>query len=131
MELETEKIKLPGGAWATVYKDVLRRTARLHEAELRKYMQPVGGGADPTKVLRSQLKDNPELGVVDYEIDFVAVDANKDSINEIFILNQTVEWSFGSVDAETLDTKVTREQYNAFVEEIDRLYKPIPLQGKP
>lgn len=127
MNLELEHIELPGGGWAKVYKDVLRKTARLHEAELRKYMTPYNPDCDPSKVLRSTLKANPALGIVDYYIDFVAVDAATERINEIFILNQTVDWSFGPVTAEVLEEHLTRDQYQVFVEVIDRLYKPNPL----
>ncbi len=130
MELEKVRIELPGGTYALVYKDVLRKTARLHEAELRKHMTPFNQFGDPKKVLRSSLKDNPQRGVVDYYIDFVAVDANNERINEIFILNQTLEWSFGPVTLEVLETGLTRDQYQLFVEEIDRLYKPSPLPGR-
>jgi hypothetical protein len=128
MELELVTINLPGGAEAHVFKDVLRKTARLHEAELQKYMTPID--PDSHRVLQSELKAKPLAGAVDYQIDFIAVDANKHKINEIFILNQVHDWSFGPVDYATLEAMVSREQYTKLVEEIDRLYGPSPLPGK-
>lgn len=128
MELETVDIELPGGARVKAYKEVLRKTARLHEAELRKYMTPVD--ASTGKVLQSELAADPQAEhKVDYIIDLEAIDINKDKINEIFILNQVAEWPFGPVTLDTLEGKVTSEQYKKLVEEFNRLYKPNPLPG--
>lgn len=123
MRLQTVDIDLGGGDQATVYKDVLRVTARLHEAELRKYMRPVETFGQNGKVLLSELEKletMPEIMVDMSNID-------DDAINEIFILNQVVEWTLGPVDRETLDRAMTREQYKTLVREMDRLYTPAPL----
>jgi len=127
MKLETVRIDLGSGDHALVYKDVLRVTARLHEAELRKYMTPVEAIGDGGKVLLSQLEKLETMPKTDFMIDMSNID--NDAINGIFILNQTVEWSLGPVDNETLDRCMTREQYKAMVQEMDRLYKPVPLAG--
>ena len=125
MKLETVKIDLGGGDHALVYKDVLRVTARLHEAELRKYMTPVEALGDGGKVLLSQLEKMETMPRADFLVDMSNVD--NDAINDIFILNQTVEWSLGPVDRHTLDMLMTREQYKVMVKEMDGLYKPVPL----
>jgi hypothetical protein len=124
--METVRIELPGNAYATAFKDVLRKTARLHEAELRKVMTPID--ATTGKVLLSELEAAPQAQhKVDYKVDLLAID--QDKVNEIFILNQVAEWSFGPVDYDTLENLVSREQYKALVKEFDRLYKPVPLAG--
>jgi len=127
MKLETVKIDLGGGDHALVYKDVLRVTARLHEAELRKCMTRIEMFGDDGKVLLSELERMETEPKSDFLIDMDRVD--NDAINEIFVLNQTVEWTLGPVNRETLDRGMTREQYKAMVQEMDRLYKPVPLAG--
>ena len=122
MKLETVQIDLGHGDYATAYKDELRVTARLHTAELRKHMTPVA------PVNLSDIKADAPAAKPDYQVDFAGID--DDAINEIFILNQVTGWTFGPVDRETLDTKVTKEQYEILVRELDRLYKPSPL-SKP
>ena len=126
MELELVRIELPGGDYAMAYKDVLRKTARLHEAELRKYMTPKPEAK--TTVMQSELEANPAANLaIDYEVDLLAVEQNQDAINELYILHQVPEWSFGPVDAEVLENRVTDAQYKALVKELNRLYKPSPL----
>jgi hypothetical protein len=146
MQLETVKIDLGGGDWAVVYKDVLRVTARLHEAELRKHMTPVKVGKDGNgKVLLSELDRDAVIPQMDYLVDIPSLRESDEIINEIYIFNQVVEWSFGPFERadnhqllnpeairETIDYKMTREQYRTLVQEMDRLYKPLPLgSGKP
>lgn len=125
MELEKVTIDLGHGDQAVVYKDVLRVTARLHEAELKKHMTPVEVGNDG-KVLLSKLEEvdttSPKL---DYLVDLRSID--DDTVNEIYILHQVVSWTLGSVDLETLNNKMTNEQYKKLVKEMDKLYKPVPL----
>ena len=128
MRLETVNIELGGGDHAVVYKDVLRRTARLHEAELRKYMTPIEAVGEDGKVKLSELEKMETLPDVDYIVNMTNVD--NDAINELFIINQVVEWSIdGPVNHDTIDNKLTREQYKVLVKEMDELYKPVPLVG--
>ena len=127
MKLETIQIELGGGDHAVVYKDVLRVTARLHEAEIRKCMTLVDDSGAGGKMLLSALERMETAPNVDYMVDYAGID--NDAINNIFMLNQVVEWSLGPVDKETIDTKMTREQYKVLAGEMDRLYKPVPLAG--
>lgn len=125
MKLETVKIELGNGEHAVVYKDVLRRTARLHQIELRKYMTPT---QKLGKVKMTDLERLETMPSIDYEINLDAIDqAANDAINELFILNQVVEWSLGPVTHDVIENGMTREQYNTLVQEMDRLYKPVPL----
>jgi len=124
MEQPTVRIELPGQAWAVIYRDVLRKTARLQEAELRRHMTPVASEAG-RKMLLSELqagKTPPKEG--DYVIDFDAID--NDAINDMYMLNQTAEWSFGPIASATLEM-MPSAAYKALAEEMDRLYKPVPL----
>lgn len=125
MQLQTTRIDLGDGDFAVIYNKVLRVTARLHEAELRKHMTPVLKDGGSLKVLASELEALADAPKLDYLIDLAAIDDN--AVNEIYIFNQVAEWSFGSVDLPTLEMKVTREQYKTLVREMDRLYKPLPL----
>ena len=127
MELETVGIELGGGATATLFREVLWRTARLQEAELRKHMTLVDTAENNTKILLSELEKALTAPKPDYVVDLGSLEP--DVINEIYILNQVVSWTFGPVDKATLYGKVTRDQYKTLVKEMDRLYKPIPLQS--
>jgi hypothetical protein len=126
MEQPTTRIELPNGAWADVYREVLRKTARLQEAELRRHMTPVETMGSEAKLLLSELragKEPPKDG--DYLVDFAAVD--NDAINDTYILNQVREWSFGlPVTREAIDN-MPSAAYKALVEGMDRLYKTVPL----
>ena len=121
MKLTTAVIDLGDGDTATVYVDVLRITARLHEAELHRHMSPVG----KEKVLLSQLESADVPPNSDYTIDLAGI--NDDDINEIFILHQVKEWTLGPIDKHTLDYLMTKDQYRKLVREMDRLYRPLPL----
>ena len=126
MKLETVTIDIGGGDSAVVYKDVLRVTARLHEAKLKEYMRPVGKPLGPVKMSDLELMET--MPKTDYAIDLEAID--NDAINELFIINQVVSWTVeGPVNHETIEHLLTREQYKTLVQEMDRLYKPVPLAG--
>lgn len=125
MKLETVTIDIGGGDTATAYKDVLRITARLHEAELRKYMLTVKSSDDDGLVALSELEKMETAPKPDVMVDLSSID--NDAINEVFILNQVTEWTLGPVDKETLDRKMTREQYKRLVSALDEMYKPVPL----
>jgi hypothetical protein len=126
MEISKTRIELPDGGWAVLYTKVLRRTHRLHTNLLMDYLVPV---EPPKPQLLSKLQDKMKFGEApkppDYTIDTTKIDNNK--VNELFIFNQVVEWSFGPVNYDTLETGVNREQYVALIKEMDRLYEPNPL----
>ncbi len=126
MEIQKVRIELPDNGWAVLYAKVLRRTHRLHTNLLMDYLIPV---EPPKPQLLSKIQDKMKFGEApkppDYTIDTTKIDNNK--VNELFIFNQVVEWSFGPVDYDTLETCVNREQYVALIKEMDRLYEPNPL----
>ena len=49
--------------------------------------------------------------------------------NEIIILNQMVEWSFGPVTQDTIDA-MPSVKFDALVQEVDRIYGQAPLPVK-
>lgn len=128
MEIPTKRIELEDGSWAEVYAEELRITARLHQAEMRKCMVPVDDGIfTDGKVLVSALERMATVPKPEFYVDYSRLD--NDAINEIFILHQVKAWSFGEVDKDTLDYRVTSAQYKALVREMDALYQPVPLPG--
>jgi hypothetical protein len=127
MRLETVRIDLGDGDYALAFREVIRRTARLHEAELRKYMTMVETPESKAKMLLTDAEKMETIPKAEFIIDREAVIAHDDDINELYILNQVTEWSFGPVDHDTLDTKVTKRQYKTLVTEMDRLYSQVPL----
>lgn len=127
MPLKIVRIDLGEGDWAEVFDKVLRVTGCLIEEEYHKHMTPV----DKTgKVLLSEIEAAEQYPKTDYEVDLASI--NNDLLNEIYIFNQVGAWSFGPVDLQTLNTKLSRAQYKKLCEEMDRLYKPAPLaSGAP
>ena len=123
MELKKVRIELPGETYAVVFKDILRKTARLHEEELKKAIKR----PDDTLISLKELKPGTSLPKPDIKLDWW--DLDNGAINEIFILNQVAEWPFGPIDRDTLEMKVSKEQYEKLVEEMDRLYQPSPLES--
>ncbi len=131
MKLETVRIECGGGHYAVVFKDKLRRTARLHEAELRKAMHPIMDkstmGQPDGQVKLSELEKMETMPEADFLIDAASID--NDAINEIFLVNQVIEWSLdGPVTHESIQA-MPAMMYKKIVEEMDRLYKPVPLAG--
>lgn len=126
MKLETVTIDIGGGDSVVAYKDVLRVTARLHEAKLKEYMKPVGAQKGPVKMSELELMET--MPKTEYTIDMDAID--NDAINELFIVNQVASWTIdGPVNHDTIEHKMTREQYKKLVKELDALYTPVPLAG--
>jgi len=127
MKLETVRIDCGGGHYAVVFKDKLRRTARLQEAELRKCLRPIEAGkpAAPDKLRLSELEKMETMPESDFIIDMAAID--NDAINEVFIINQVAEWSFGFPITHDSIENMPALAYKKIVEEMDGLYKPSPL----
>jgi hypothetical protein len=125
LELPVVHIELENG-WADAYRERLRITARLHQAEMKRCMVPVDdetykdGKAELSKLQELEVMPKPK-----FLVDTTLLD--NDVINEIYILYQVRQWSFGPVDKQTLDYGLTDTQYAQLVRELDALYKPIPL----
>ena len=125
MELDIFEIKLTEGQWAHAYKERLRITVRLHQAEMMKCMVPIDDDVyTDGKAQLSKLQELETMPKPNFLVNALLLD--NDAINEIYILHQVKSWSFGPVDKQTLD-KMPDRLYKELVEELDRLYKPIPL----
>ena len=122
MNLLTTRIELGQGDYALAYRDLLRKTARQIQAVYRSHMEPCG-----KPLLLSEVQAGTSL-INDFKVDIAKLDP--DEIAEIFILNQVPEWSFGTVNKDTLDN-IPAAKYELLKGELDRLYTPAPLAGKP
>ena len=122
MKLETVTIDLGKGDTATVFRDVLRVTARLHQALLKRCLVPEGSTGKVSLEEMGKMETAPRPK---FMVDMTKLD--DDEVNEVYVLNQVVEWTLGPVNRETLDRKMTREQYKTLVSEMDRIYRPVPF----
>jgi hypothetical protein len=120
----TVRVDLGNQQWAIIHREILHRTYRMHEALLRRYMSPVG----ETKIKMSDVEKDKKLPKIDYVLDVAQIDTNE--VNELYILNQVIEWSLGPVDHSTIENMLTRDQCIKLIQEMDRLYKPTPLANK-
>ena len=119
--IQTTRIDLGDGAWADLATSLLRRTGSAIEQEMRRHMTPVGG---ESKVLFSEVEDKG-IPKPDYTIDVASI--NDTVLNELYIMGQVTAWSFGLVNRDVLMNEVGQVQYIKLVQEMTRLYQPIPF----
>ena len=112
----TVRIELDGD-YALVLPEIIHRTSKLLQ---RKVIEVLG--KEGYQVLQNELRQ-------------VANDEDRKAIlrkvpiegeDEIILLNQIVEWSFGAVNQEVLD-QIPATKYDKLSEEVDKLYSPVPL----
>lgn len=115
-------VKMQGGKWAKLYPELLHGTARRVEAANRKYLRFSTGSV---KVEEGQTIQDAAKGV---EVILDIANADFTEANDMLILGQVAEWSFGEVAQEVLDgiPEALREQ---MLKECDRLYSSRPLTG--
>ncbi len=118
------KVTLTNGRWAMIYREMLHKTFRQHQAVLQRYLVPTGN----TVAKMSDIEAGKKPPKIEYTIDFAKLDMYE--INEIYLLNQVVEWSYGPVTRTIIEEQLTRDDYLILVGEMDRLYQPSPLQVK-
>ena len=121
---DTTRIELTNGRFAFVYREVLHRTYRQHEDILRRAMTPVG----PTTVKMSEVEAGKKMPKVEYVLDVTKLDMHE--VNELYILSQVAEWSYGPVTHEAVESQLTRDDCIILVKEMDRLYQPSPLASR-
>ena len=124
MAENTVKVELTNGRNAFVYREVLHKTYRQHEDILRRAMEPVG----PTTIKMSDAEAGKKMPKVDYVLDVSKLDMHE--VNELYILNQVAEWTYGPVTREVIENQLTRDDCLLLVREMDRLYQPIPLASR-
>jgi hypothetical protein len=120
----TVRIPLTNGRVAFVYREVLHKTYRQHEDILRRAMTATGD----TTIKMSQVEDGKKMPKVDYVLDVSKLDMHE--INELYILNQVAEWTYGPVTHEVVEAQLTRDDCIILIREMDRLYQPLPLASK-
>ncbi len=124
MAENTVKVNLTNGHFAFVYREVLHRTYRQHEDILRRAMTTNG----PTTIKMSEVEEGKRPPKVEYVLDAAKLDMHE--INELYILSQVAEWSYGPVTHEVVENVLTRDDYLLLVKEMDRLYQPTPLLSR-
>lgn len=110
--METTQKDLPSGGRITCFEEMKHKTVRLIGIEVRKYFSQ-------TKLSIPQDGRAPMIsGGVD--VDFSKIDFT--AVNDIMILGQVTEWSFGpKVDQDTLD-EMSEESYSEIREILDGMY---------
>ena len=104
--MELVEIYLDGDR-AVVLKEMRHKTSRAISAVLTKHNKT-----------RQELIEQIKNGIPDASI----LDEN----NEVILLNQVVEWSFGPVTQDILDN-ISVDKYQKLVAEVDKLYSQVPL----
>jgi hypothetical protein len=135
-EIPTIKVDLTDGkAWnplkkrdsAVFFKEVRHGTQKAVNAMTRKFLT-FPNGQNPKLVVTGE-KDMRIEGVESIDVDLAKVDF--DAVNDVLILGQVKEWSFGPVDQEILDG-LSEDMRNKLVEAINKLYGesgPFPKGG--
>lgn len=116
------RIDLDGGDYALVFEEMIHRTQRLiKEANSRAL------GMEKFRELQKALNNakNPEEAKQIIEQAFAGID-NDSETEEIILLNQITEWSFGTVDKQTLE-ELPVTKYDKLLAEVNRLYTPRPF----
>ena len=134
---ETKRFYLEdGGGWnplkkrpyADFYLALRHGTQRAVQAIARPLTKGEGGGAAPKIVVGGDGEAKVEGGIT-LELSLDKIDFT--AINDVIILGQVREWSFGPVNQETLDG-LTEELYERLVNEANELYGgqgPLPKGG--
>jgi hypothetical protein len=124
-EIPTEELDLGEGQWAVLYKELKHGTRAAVEEVTRQYMR-FADGSNEFKIKQGEgVKIPPGKTIV--------IDINKMdhvAINNIYILRQVKEWSFGEkVDELTLN-EVPSRFTEAIIKRCHELYKgPLPDSG--
>jgi hypothetical protein len=112
---------------AVFFKEVRHGTQKAVNAMTRKFLT-FPTGQTPKLVVSGENEMRIE-GVESIDVDLGKVDF--DAVNDVLILGQVKEWSFGPVDQETLDG-LSEDMRNKLVEEVNKLYGesgPFPKGG--
>jgi hypothetical protein len=135
-EIPTVKVDLDEGkGWnplkkrdsVVFFKEIRHGTQKAVNAMTRQFLT-FPNGQNPKLVVSGE-KDMRIEGVESIDVDLARVDF--DAVNDVLILGQVKEWSFGPVDQETLDS-LSEDMRNKLVEEVNKLYGasgPFPKGG--
>lgn len=114
--METVRIELEGD-YAIVLKEMRHSTAKILQALVRRSL-----GDSGVLDLQERLRKAPD----DAARRQIITENSVDGEDEIILLNQVIEWSFGAVSQEILDN-IPQSKYQKLASEVDRLYTPVPF----
>jgi len=127
-EGKTITLNLGDDQSAVLYQEIKHGTQKVVNQMTRPFLE-YGDGKTP----KLTIKDGEEKPVVE-GADTVKVDMSKvdwDAVNDVIIIGQVKEWTFGDVNQATLDG-IPDAMRNALKRECDRLYGesgPLPKGG--
>lgn len=127
-EAKTAKLNLGDEQWAVLFQEIKHGTQKAVNLMTRPFMEYADGKSP--KLTFKEGEENPKVeGGTSIRVDMAKVDW--DAVNDIIIIGQVKEWSFGPVDQATLDG-IPDTMRNALKRECDRLYGesgPLPKGG--
>jgi len=123
-EMPTKRIEFEGGGYAVLCLQLKHGTQKAVNAILRPLMKTPDGGTVATLSVQEGDGKTKVEGPTEVQIELAQVDFT--AVNDIILLKQVNEWSFGPVDQATLDV-VPEPIIERLVEEANGLYGEVPL----
>jgi len=114
------RIELGDGDYVVVYNEMIHKTTRALNQLLRKSLGETGYQSLDEQ-LRNAVNEQDKRDILRK----VPIEGE----DEIILLNQVTEWSFGAVSQESLDN-IPSVKYQRLTQEVDKLYSSIPLAVK-
>lgn len=121
-QAELIRAELTGGRWAKILPEITHGTSRRVEAANRKYLK---FSVATVKVAEGQPLAEAAKGV---EVELDIANADFTEANDLLILGQVAEWSFGEVSQEVLDT-IPEALRDELLKKCDEVYSSRPLAG--
>ena len=112
----TVRVELDGD-YALVLPEIIHRTSKLLQKKVIGVLGREG---------YQSLQDELRQAANDEDRKVILRKVPIEGEDEIILLNQVVEWSFGDVSQEVLDN-IPATKYDKLSAEVDRLYSSIPL----
>lgn len=114
------RVDLSDDQWVIFHKEVLHKTFKAVGELTRKYLKP-SESAKKIEIGEGEVRATVKS---EMEIDVAAIDW--DSVTDVIILNQAVQWSFGEVDAEVLGN-LPHRVHQEIAAAVDELWKDAEL----
>lgn len=117
-EPKTERVDLGNDLFAVFFTETRHGTQRVVNALTRPFLK-YPDGKPPTLTLQGEDRKPKVEGGTTVEVDLAAVDY--DAVNDVIIVGQVQEWSFGPVNQETLDS-IPEDVRAKLVQKANELY---------
>ncbi len=111
MRTDLITVDLGEGDWATIWPEFRHKTFSALQKNLRRYLKPKG-----KPKLLSEL--TAETVLDDFELDTVSFD--REEANDIKLLNQVLELSWGPVTQAALDN-MPKRKYDLLIAEVEKI----------